>query len=124
MILARSVSYARSSSCCDEIDSEKSDKLRSFIHDYFEEVEAPAFVEAAHHCAEESLVRADIRSLILNYRDQQFTARAIARIFHGISSPCFPAEVWGRARKHWRAHLDKDFNMLCKMAVQELLALK
>ena len=106
------------------MDSERSEKLRSFIRDYFEEVEAPIITETCTQCPEESQVRADIRSLILNYRDQTFTARSIARILHGISSPCFPAEIWGRARKHWRAHLDKDFNMLCKMAVSELLALK
>lgn len=121
-----SVSHSTSSSCCDDVDLAKSDKLRSFIQDYFEEIGAPQAIEGPDQCPEnqEQCIRSDIRSLILNYRDQTFTARSIARILHGISSPCFPAEVWGKARKHWRAQLHQDFNVLVKMAAQELLALK
>lgn len=121
-----SVSYAQSSSCCDKVDETKSEKLRSFIQDYFEEVGVSQPAESLVQCPEnqESSIRSDIRSLILNYRDQTFTARAIARILHGISSPCFPAEIWGKARKHWRGQLHQDFNLLVRMAAQELLALK
>lgn len=57
-------------------------------------------------------------------RNQTFTARSIARILHGIASPCYPAEVWGKARQHWRAQLHQDFNLLVRMGAQELLALK
>lgn len=121
-----SVSYAQSTSCCEKIDETKSEKLRSFIQDYFEELGSSQHIEGPTQCPEnqEQSIRSDIRSLILNYRDQTFTARAIARILHGISSPCFPAEVWGKARKHWRAQLHQDFNLLVRMAAQELLALK
>ena len=121
-----SVSHSMSSSCCHEVDMAKSDKLRAFVHDYFEEIGLPQPVESPAQCPEnqEQCIRADIRSLIHNYRDQTFTARSIARILHGISSPCFPAEVWGKARKHWRAQLHQDFNVLVRMAAQELLALR
>ncbi len=118
------------------MDQTKSDKLRGFIHDYFEEMmplpDASSSTGALHPAAEngqipdgqESSIRSDIRSLILNYRDQTFTARSIARILHGIASPCFPAEIWGKARKHWRAQLHQDFNLLIRLATQELIALK
>ena len=122
-----SVSYAQSTSCCGEVDETKSDKLRNFIKDYFEEEPgAHQPIEEAVHCPDnqEQHIRSSIRSLILNYRDQTFTARSIARILHGISSPCFPAEVWGKARQHWRGQLHQDFNLLVRMAAQELIALK
>lgn len=122
-----SISHAQSSSCCEEVDETRSEKLRSFIQDYFEEEAGTSQpVEEVVHCPEnqEQHIRATIRSLILNYRDQTFTARSIARILHGISSPCYPAEFWGKARQHWRAQLHQDFNLLVRMAAQELLALK
>lgn len=121
-----SVSFAQSTSCCDQVDQTRNDKLRSFIQDYFEESDTPLAAEGPVQCPEnqEHHIRSEIRSLINNYRDQTFTARAIARIFHGIASPCFPAEVWAKARKHWRAQLHQDFNLLIRMAAQELIALK
>lgn len=121
-----SVSYSQATGCADEVDAARSDKLRSFIHDYFEEASGDATPEAPVQCPEkeESHIRSDIRSLVLSYRDTAFTARSVARIFHGVSSPCYPAEVWGKARKHWRAHLHHDFNLLVRLAAQELLALK
>ena len=67
------------------------------------------------------LVRNDIRSLLSIHEDQQFTGRSVARILQGISSPCFPAEVWGRMYMYWRKHLNVEFNILCKMATQELI---
>lgn len=115
------------------MDEKKSEKLRSFIQDYFVEElgiinnQQPVAACDEGQCPpenQEQSIRSDIRSLILNYRDQTFTARSIARILHGISSPCFPAEIWGKARKHWRAQLHQDFNILVRMAAQELLALK
>ena len=58
-----SVSHANSSQCCDEVDTTRSDKLRSFIHDYFEETAAPVLVDTPTLCPEESQVRSDIRNL-------------------------------------------------------------
>lgn len=121
-----SVSHSQSTSCCDEVDPVRTEKLRGFIRDYFEEASPPAIPEGINQCPEgqESLIRSSIRNLILNYRDQSFTARSIARILHGIASPCYPAEIWGKAYKFWRGHLHQDFNLLVRFAAQELLALK
>lgn len=61
--------------------------------------------------------------MISMYRDNNFTARAIARIFHGIQSPNYPAVIWGRC-KYWRAHLKSDFNAICKIATQEIIRMR
>lgn len=68
---------------------------------------------------------ADIRQLIsLHGHEHRFNGRAVARIFHGISSPCFPAQTWGRARRFWRSNMNLDFNFLVRLAVQEIIKLR
>ena len=66
----------------------------------------------------------DARFLVGAYSDRNFTGRAIARIFSGISSPCYPAEVWGRKCNAWRKYISLDFEQLCQLATQELLAMR
>ena len=66
-------------------------------------------------------LRADIRSMVSTHDDRAFTGRAVARILQGISSPCFPAEVWGRKVFNWRKYLDIEFNSLCKIATEEII---
>ena len=67
-----------------------------------------------------NIIASDIRNLINSYPDEEFTGRAIARIFQGISSPCYQATMYGRDRRFWRQHLDTDFNELRLFAVEEL----
>ncbi|XP_057652409.1 ATP-dependent DNA helicase Q4 [Diorhabda carinulata] len=71
---------------------------------------------------EEQLV-ADIHAIISMYRDNNFTGRAIARIFQGIQSPNYPAVIWGRC-KFWRSHLDKDFHVIAKISAREIVRLR
>jgi ATP-dependent DNA helicase Q4 len=73
---------------------------------------------------QEQAVRSDIHSLAVTHGDLQFTGRTVARIFHGIASPLFPAEVWGRQHRFWRKHLSVDFNTLCQIATVKLLELR
>ena len=73
---------------------------------------------------QEQQVRSDVHSLIAIHSDLQFTGRTVARIFHGIASPLFPAEVWGRQHRFWRKHLSVDFNTLCQIATIKLLELR
>jgi len=40
---------------------------------------------------------------------KNYSPRIIARIFQGISTPSYPAEVWGLNKRWWRIHLDVDF---------------
>lgn len=69
---------------------------------------------------EEEQVAKDIRSLIFSYRDTNFTGRSIARIFHGIQSPNYPALIWSRSR-FWKIHINKDFNTISQLASREIL---
>ena len=66
-------------------------------------------------------LRADVRLLVRTHDDRAFTGRAVARILQGISSPCYPAEVWGRKVFNWRKYLDIEFNTLCKIATEEIV---
>ena len=70
-------------------------------------------------------VRADVRQFINMYgHEHTLSGRTIARIFHGIASPNFPAEVWGRVRRFWRSNLSTDFNVVRTLATKELLAVR
>ena len=69
---------------------------------------------------QESSIRITIQSLIVTYDKQNFTGSSIARIFHGISSPCFSATVWGSRNTFWRRYIAIDFNTLCEIATKVL----
>lgn len=69
---------------------------------------------------DESQIISDVNRILNSYNDCKFTARAIARIFHGIESPNFPAYVWGRS-PFWRIHLKSDFNAICKIAQKQII---
>lgn len=137
----RKVSCSEYWQCSVEVDKENDQELKTFIRAYFEdknnatqkelqtvqkERENNTCVTASsrdEHVNWDGISR-DIRTLTNIHHDQSFTGRAVARIFHGISSPCYPAEVWGRDRRFWRKHLDVDFNSLRKYATRELLKLR
>ncbi|XP_053916305.1 ATP-dependent DNA helicase Q4 isoform X2 [Cuculus canorus] len=70
----------------------------------------------------ENQIRADIRHFLAIRQDEKFSGRAIARIFHGIGSPCFPAQIYGRDRRFWRKYLSFDFHRLIRLATEEILA--
>lgn len=62
----------------------------------------------------------DIRQLIQMYPENNFSGRSIARIFHGISSPCYPAVIWGRCR-YWRSHLMVNFHRIVRIGNREIV---
>ncbi|NXA64320.1 RECQ4 helicase, partial [Mohoua ochrocephala] len=72
----------------------------------------------------EGQIRADIRNFLSAHPDEAFSGRAIARIFHGIGSPRFPAWIYGRDRRFWRRHLPVEFRELSRLATEEILAWK
>ncbi|XP_071444889.1 ATP-dependent DNA helicase Q4 [Hetaerina americana] len=117
-----SVSHKSCLQCTDDVELERSDKLKEYINKYFkEEIEMDSI--PVENLSNEEQVRDDVRQLVCSFRDQSFTGRAVARIMHGISSPCFPAYVWGRTR-FWRLHLSADFRIVCKVATDEILKLR
>ena len=104
------------------------DRLVSLINDYFEdsldcstaaERGIAVFKLPSEISAElEADISRDIRSLLSIHTDRNFSGRNIARIFHGINSPSFPAKVWASQRQFWRRHLHVDFNVLCQVATK------
>ena len=73
----------------------------------------------------EEMVCSDVRQFVHLYAEEHaLTARCITRIFHGIGSPNFPAEVWGRVRRFWRCELQVDFNTLLRLTKRTLISLK
>ncbi|KAG7458240.1 hypothetical protein MATL_G00236080 [Megalops atlanticus] len=136
----RSVAYRNCSFCTDEMDEERSLKLKELLRDYFdkkkeldlsknslEDKENEEDDEGLSMCKMrdwEDQIRADIRSFLANRSDEKFTGRAIARIFHGIGSPCYPAQTFGRDRRYWRKYLQFDFNEIIRLATQEIIRTK
>ncbi|XP_050590348.1 ATP-dependent DNA helicase Q4 isoform X3 [Bombus affinis] len=102
----------------------KSDQLKDVIRNYFEgKVLLDIDLTQQNVMENEAQVACDVRNLIVSYRDNNFTGRAVARIFHGIQSPNYPAYIWNKCR-FWRAHISFDFNALCQIATREILALR
>uniref|UniRef100_A0A8C3U2S3 DNA 3'-5' helicase n=1 Tax=Catharus ustulatus TaxID=91951 RepID=A0A8C3U2S3_CATUS len=71
---------------------------------------------------QEEEIRAEIRKFLAAYPEEEFSGRAVARIFHGIGSPRFPARIFGRDRRFWRRLLPLEFRSLSRLASQEILA--
>lgn len=65
---------------------------------------------------------ADIRKFLSVYEGEfKANGNIIARIFHGIGTPKFPNEIWGRNRQFWRSHLEFDFDRIVKIATEQLV---
>ncbi|CAL7933550.1 unnamed protein product [Xylocopa violacea] len=107
----------------DEV-TDRSNQLKDIIRKYFAgEVLLDINLKQQNDVKNEAQIASDVRNLIVSYRENSFTGRAIARIFHGIQSPNYPAYVWNKCR-FWRAHLSCNFNTLCQIATKEILALR
>lgn len=113
-----------SNSLTEESLMEKSKELKSTIRNYFQrENHLPRDVTIEERPIDVERVASDVRALVSSYRDCTFTGRSIARIFQGISSPNYPAIVWGRC-KFWRSHIHEDFYGIMKVATQQIIQLK
>jgi len=120
------VAYNKQLDGREEDDQDKSEKLKVFIREYFEEPEryVPDVLAGPPPCEHEDQVRADIRAFVSQHQEHDWSGRAVARVFHGIQSPNYPAKQWGRVFRSWRSHLDTDFNLLVQFAKEEILALR
>ncbi|KAM6445865.1 LOW QUALITY PROTEIN: ATP-dependent DNA helicase Q4 [Rhynochetos jubatus] len=115
-------------------EEERSSSLKALLNDYFQK--EPSGEEPERGCEEEegedlgddqlrdweNRIRADVRHFLAIRPDEKFSGRAVARIFHGIGSPCFPAQIYGRDRRFWRKHLHFGFHRLTRLATEEILA--
>ncbi|XP_055081382.1 ATP-dependent DNA helicase Q4 isoform X2 [Periophthalmus magnuspinnatus] len=129
----KSVAYQRVTSCVDDLDESRSLLLKSLLSEYFEKRRdqhnklAPLEMEELDKFKLfdwEGQIRADIRSFLANRCDEKFTGRAVARILHGIGSPCYPAITYGKDRRYWRKYIQFDFNQLIRLATQEIIQFK
>lgn len=105
---------------------EPSEKLKKIIRDYFQSDTLPnpdSLSLTDDSDTPDDVLINDIRTMIHRYPENNFTGRALARIFHGVSSPNYPAVIWGRC-KYWRAHMKTDFNRIVPLANAEILRMR
>lgn len=105
----------------EKLPIDKSNELKTIIRNYFQ-TNLPINVEITDgpDDTSDSEIITDIKMMMSMYPENNFSGRALARIFHGISSPCYPAVIWGRC-KYWRAHLTVSFHRLVKIANREIV---
>ncbi|XP_036159696.1 ATP-dependent DNA helicase Q4 isoform X2 [Myotis myotis] len=123
-----SVAFPSCGPCLEKPDDDRSTRLKALLSHYFEE-EGPGGEEEAQGPEPgqaklqdwEDQIRRDVRHFLSSWPEQQFSGRAVARIFHGIGSPCFPAQVYGRDQRFWRKYLHLNFHALIKLATEEIL---
>uniref|UniRef100_A0A182P6D3 ATP-dependent DNA helicase Q4 n=1 Tax=Anopheles epiroticus TaxID=199890 RepID=A0A182P6D3_9DIPT len=102
-----------------------SEKLKTIVREYFttdiskENIE---IIPEPDDTTDEQLI-ADIRTAIFRYPENNFTGRAIARMFHGVQSPNYPALVWSRSN-FWRAYTKTDFNRIVRLANAEIVRMR
>ncbi|XP_029514695.2 ATP-dependent DNA helicase Q4-like isoform X1 [Oncorhynchus nerka] len=136
----RSVAFKSCSVCTDKLDESRSLKLKGLLGDYFDKRReldlSRKFQEEKDGEDEEELllkckmkdfegqIRADIQSFLGNRSDEKFSGRAVARIFFGIGSPCYPAQTFGRDKRYWRKYIQFDFNEIIRFAIQEIIRFK
>ncbi|XP_013851840.2 ATP-dependent DNA helicase Q4 isoform X2 [Sus scrofa] len=122
-----SVAFPSCGPCLEQPDEERSGRLKALLRRYFEEEEAgPEGMdqqgpEPGQATDWEAQIRRDIRHLLSSWPEQQFSGRAVARVFHGIGSPRYPAQVYGRDRRFWRKYLHLNFHALMHLATEEIL---
>lgn len=104
---------------------EQSDKLKQFISSYFTEAEVvlEEVKKVPAEYKDEQIIRDRVRNFVLSNCDNNWNGRAVARIFHGIQSPNFSAKVWGRSPA-WRIALYVDFNLLVRLATEEIIRIR
>ncbi|XP_044028662.1 ATP-dependent DNA helicase Q4 isoform X2 [Siniperca chuatsi] len=129
----KSVAFNNVSSCVDYLDESRSLQLKSLLSEYFDKRRdrghtlTPVDIEELdkYKLSDwENQITADIRSFLANRSDEKFSGRAVARILHGIGSPCYPAQIYGRDRRYWRKYIQFDFNQLIRLATQEIIRFK
>ena len=74
---------------------------------------------------ESTLLGPDVKTLLAHRSGGKgggygmMSARAVARILHGLNSPAFPSKEW--ARHHtWKRHNDVDFSVILARAEEAI----
>lgn len=87
------------------------------IQAYFEEDAVQESFPPAAKPAETRLLSTDIRAFFSKFGESVKTPRQVARIFHGIPSPQFPALQWSQ-NGFWGRRRRCDFNEIIRSAKQ------
>ncbi|KAH8266125.1 hypothetical protein KR038_004713 [Drosophila bunnanda] len=111
------VAYNSCSQCCiADFPRDRGEQLKAIVRNYFlNDYPQDLELEVEPSNVSDDCITDDVHSLINMYPDNTFSGRNIARIFHGIPSPNYPAVIWGRC-KYWRAHVKVDFNRVLQLA--------
>ncbi|XP_006241868.1 ATP-dependent DNA helicase Q4 isoform X3 [Rattus norvegicus] len=128
----QSVAFPSCGPCLEQSDEGHSNRVKTLVSYYFEEEEEEEEEETMKDTQDpkpgqtqlqdwEDQVRRDVHQLLSLRPEEKFSGRAVARIFHGIASPCYPAQVFGQDRRFWRKYLHLDFHALMHLATEELL---
>eukprot|EP01117_Protostelium_nocturnum_P014679 TRINITY_DN5611_c0_g1_i1.p1 TRINITY_DN5611_c0_g1~~TRINITY_DN5611_c0_g1_i1.p1 ORF type:complete len:1130 (+),score=483.94 TRINITY_DN5611_c0_g1_i1:77-3466(+) len=104
-------------------NSSNKKKLQQKIDKYFAE-EVDSAYQIKLNEKKSRYILADIKAFLRDYYGSSIqNGRQIARIFHGLYSPAFPINVWGK-NKAWNSHNEIDFDVLVGMARDEIVQLK
>ncbi|KAH8242128.1 hypothetical protein KR026_005234 [Drosophila bipectinata] len=111
------VAYSSASQCCSaDFPQDRCEQLKAIVRNYFlNDYPQDLELEVEPSNVPDEHIVDDVHALINMYPDNTFTGRNIARIFHGIQSPNYPAVMWGRC-KFWRAHVKINFNRILQLA--------
>ncbi|XP_017129603.1 ATP-dependent DNA helicase Q4 [Drosophila elegans] len=111
------VAYSSCSQCCNaDFPQDRGEQLKAIVRNYFaNDYPQDLELEVEPSNVPDESITDDVHALINMYPDNTFSGRNIARIFHGITSPNYPAVIWGRC-KFWRAHVKVDFNRILQLA--------
>ncbi|KAH8361559.1 hypothetical protein KR084_008335 [Drosophila pseudotakahashii] len=111
------VSYSSCGQCCNaDFPQDRGEQLKAIVRNYFaNDYPQDLELEIEPSNVPDEHITDDVHALINMYPDNTFSGRNIARIFHGIMSPNYPAVIWGRC-KFWRAHVKVDFNRILQLA--------
>ncbi|XP_073036687.1 ATP-dependent DNA helicase Q-like 5 [Primulina eburnea] len=93
--------------------------LQTKIMEYFTR-DADADVLTNQMDQSSPFLRADVKVFLRSNSHAKFTPRAIARIFHGLSSPAFPSATWSRTH-FWGRYAQIDFKVVMEAAKAELM---
>ncbi|XP_076449697.1 ATP-dependent DNA helicase Q4-like isoform X2 [Babylonia areolata] len=134
----KDVSHKNYWMCADEADSGRSERLKRHLDSHFEDLGDVGADDGAANAEDVTAgdtqdydastlcqLTSDVQQFIQLYgAEHLLTARAVARVLHGIDSPRFPATTWGRVRRFWRAQLHVHFNVVLQEATRQLLRLR
>lgn len=116
------------SMCLGQCSQNSQTAFNKLVNDYFAQaaptnVPVPACIKTKLQGKEEEQAMSDIIALVKRH-DQITNGRSVARILHGLSSPCFSSFHWAKATTLWKQYQNVSFYSLVAYAVKAILLYK